>query len=143
RPRDLMTLGERLATLRPDERRNEHRLKEAVNQAAAEIAQEYLVEIAPYMAGLDLTQLIRRLPGHILTRQEIERIFQEHATAAGAGHGERRRWRDRAGALRARRGRSRVRRADASRRGRADPTGARRGGENVGEGRGVRRDRSR
>ena len=34
RPRDLMTIGERLAALRPDERRNEYRLKEAVNQAA-------------------------------------------------------------------------------------------------------------
>jgi class 3 adenylate cyclase len=88
RPRDLMTLGERLAALRPDERRNEHRLKEAVNQAATEIAQEYLVEIAPYMAGLDLAQLIRRLPGHVLTRQEIEEIFQEHTTAAGTGEPE-------------------------------------------------------
>jgi class 3 adenylate cyclase len=84
RPRDLMTLGERLATLRPDERRHEHRLKDAVNQAATEIAQEYLVEIAPYMAGLDLSELIRRLPGHILTRQEVEDLFQEHATATGA-----------------------------------------------------------
>src|SRR5215831_12600273 len=34
RPRDLMTIGDRLAALRPDERRNEYRLKEAVNQAA-------------------------------------------------------------------------------------------------------------
>jgi len=84
RPRDLMTVGERLATLRPDERRNEPRLKEAVNEAATEIAQEYLVEIAPYMAGLDLAQVIRRLPGHILTRQEVEDLFQEYATATGA-----------------------------------------------------------
>jgi len=84
RPRDLMTLGERLAALRPDDRQKEDRVKEAVNQAATEIAQEYLVEIAPYMAGLDLPQLLRRLPGHILTRQEIEQIFQEHATATGA-----------------------------------------------------------
>ena len=40
RPRDLMTIGDRLVALRPDERRNEHRLKEAVNQAATEIAHE-------------------------------------------------------------------------------------------------------
>jgi class 3 adenylate cyclase len=82
RPRDLMTLGERLATLRPDERQKEDRLKEAVNQAATEIAQEYLVEIAPYMTGLDLPRLLRRLPGHILSRQEVEDIFREHAGAA-------------------------------------------------------------
>ena len=84
RPRDLMTLGERLAALRPDERRLEHRLKEVVNQAATEIAQEYLVEIAPYVAGLDLAQFLRRLPGHILTRDEVETLFQEHTATTGA-----------------------------------------------------------
>jgi class 3 adenylate cyclase len=83
RPRDLMTLGERLAGLRPDERQKEDRLKEAVNQAATEIAQEYLMEIAPYMGGLDFGRVVRRLPGHILTRPEVEDIFREHATGAG------------------------------------------------------------
>src|SRR5437660_5775047 len=34
RPRDLMTIGERLAALRPEERLNEYRLKEEVNLAA-------------------------------------------------------------------------------------------------------------
>src|SRR5262249_52474392 len=84
RPRDLMTLGERLAALRPDERQKEDRLKDAVNQAATEIAQEYLVEIEPYMTGLDPPPLLRPLRGHILTRQEVEEIFREHATASGA-----------------------------------------------------------
>jgi class 3 adenylate cyclase len=84
RPRDLMTLGQRLSALRPDERRNEPRLKEVVNQAATEIAQEYLVEIEPYVAGLDFPRLIRRLPGHILGRLEVEQLFQEH-TAASSG----------------------------------------------------------
>jgi class 3 adenylate cyclase len=81
RPRDLMTLGERLAVLRPDERRDERRLKEVVNQAATEIAQEYLAEIAPYVAGLDLARFLRGLPGPILTRDEIETLFQEHTKA--------------------------------------------------------------
>src|SRR5215475_12662594 len=44
RPRDLMSIGERLAALRPAERQNEGRLKETVNRAATEIAQEYLAE---------------------------------------------------------------------------------------------------
>src|SRR5262249_55464462 len=83
RPRDLMTLGERLAVLRPDERQKEDRVKVAVNQAATEIAQEYLIEIAPYMGGLDFGQFIRRLPGHILRRREVEDIFGEHAAATG------------------------------------------------------------
>ena len=67
RPRDLMTIGERLAALRPDERRNEYRLKEAVNQAATEIAHEYLAEIAPYVGELELERLFQRLPGHVIS----------------------------------------------------------------------------
>ena len=51
RPRDLMSIGERLSALRPEERRSEHRVKEAVHQAAAEIAQEYLAEIAPFIGA--------------------------------------------------------------------------------------------
>src|SRR6185295_11177206 len=84
RPRDLMTIGERLATLRPEERRNEYRLKEAVNQAATEIAQEYLVEISPYVAGLNLEQVLRRLPGHVLTRDEVEQLFRTHNAPSSA-----------------------------------------------------------
>jgi class 3 adenylate cyclase len=85
RPRDLMTIGERLAALRPDERRNEYRMMEAVHQAATEIAHEYLAEIAPYIANLELERLFRRLPGHILTRAEVEEIFEEHKAEADEG----------------------------------------------------------
>jgi len=62
RPRDLMTIGERLTALRPDERRSELRLKEVVHQAAAEIANEYLAEIAPHIGDLELDRLLRILP---------------------------------------------------------------------------------
>ena len=74
RPRDLMTIGERLAALRPDERQHEHRLKEAVHHAAGEIAQEYLAEVAPYIGELDLDGLLACLPGPVLTRAEIEAL---------------------------------------------------------------------
>lgn len=83
RPRDLMTIGERLVALRPDQRKDEHQLKEAVNRAATEIAHEYLAEIAPYIGNLELERLFRRLPGHILTRAEVESIFLEHSADAG------------------------------------------------------------
>ena len=83
RPRDLMTIGERLAALRPDERRNEYRLKEVVNQAATEIAYEYLAEIAPYVSGLDLERFLHRLPGHVLTQDEVEALFREHNATTG------------------------------------------------------------
>ena len=85
RPRDLMTIGERLGALRPDERRNEHRMKEAVNQAATEIAHEYLAEIAPYVGDLELDRLFHSLPGHILTRAELESIVEEHGAGTSEG----------------------------------------------------------
>ena len=85
RPRDLMTTGDRLAGLRPEERRNEHRFKELVNQAATEIAHEYLAEIAPHVGDLDLERLLPRLPGEVLTREEVEDLFHEHGRM-GPGH---------------------------------------------------------
>ena len=84
RPRDLMTIGERLTALRPEERRNENRLKEAVNRAATEIAHEYLNEIAPYLGDLELERCLRRLPGPILTRDDVEALFHEHNADIGA-----------------------------------------------------------
>jgi class 3 adenylate cyclase len=85
RPRDLMTIGERLTALRPEERRNEDRLKEAVNRAATEIAHEYLSEIAPYVGNVGLEELLRRLPGPILTRDDVEKLFRAHNADIGTG----------------------------------------------------------
>lgn len=82
RPRDLMTIGERVAALPPDVRRHEQRLKEAVHLAATEIAHEYLAEIAPYIGGVDLERLLQRLPGPILTRAAVEAL---HGTPDGEG----------------------------------------------------------
>jgi class 3 adenylate cyclase len=83
RPRDLMTVGDRLAALRPEERLNEYRFKEVVHQAATEIAQEYLAEIAPHVGDLELDRLLPRLPGEVLTREEVESLFREHNQVAG------------------------------------------------------------
>jgi hypothetical protein len=85
RPRDLMTIGERLGALRPEERRDEYRLKEGVNQAATEIAHEYLAEIAPHLGDLEVDRLLRRLPGHILSRDEVETLFDDHTASIGPG----------------------------------------------------------
>ena len=63
RPRDLMTIGERLTALRPEERRHEDRLKDAVNRAATEIAHEYLSEIAPYLGDVGLERSSGGSPG--------------------------------------------------------------------------------
>jgi len=83
RPRDLMTIGERLAALRPQERQSELRFKEVVHQAATEVAHEYLAEIAPLTGNLELEQLLRVLPKNVLKREEIETLFLEHSLATG------------------------------------------------------------
>lgn len=83
RPRDLMTIGERITSLRPEERRHEPRLKEAVNLAATEIAHEYLAEIAPHVGALELESLLQRLPGPVLTRAEVEALADDAQLAGG------------------------------------------------------------
>ena len=80
RPRDLMTIGDRLVALRPDARRHEHLMMEAVQHAAREIAHEYLAEIAPYIGDLALERLFQALPGPILARAEVD--------ALGGGDGD-------------------------------------------------------
>lgn len=80
RPRDLMTIGQRLADIRPPER-NEHTLKVAVNRAATEIARSYLNEIAPYIGALQLAHVFGMIPGNVLERHDIERIYRNHNDA--------------------------------------------------------------
>src|SRR5262249_7097493 len=87
RPRDLMTIGDKLMALRPEERRHEFRLKEAVNNAATEIAHEYLNEIAPYVGPLDTESLFKRLPGPTLTRAEVEALLAELGADPEGGTG--------------------------------------------------------
>ena len=77
RPRDLMTIGERVAALRPDQRRHELQVKEAINLAAVEIAHEYLAEIKPYVGDLELDRLFQRLAGHVLTRAEADALVAQ------------------------------------------------------------------
>ncbi len=85
RPRDLMTIGQRLSTLPPGERQGEQSLKSAVNDAAAEIAHEYLQEIAPYLGAVDLQRLFPSLPGRTLSRDKVEGLFLEHNLEAPSG----------------------------------------------------------
>jgi class 3 adenylate cyclase len=82
-----MTIGDRLVALRPDERRNEHRMMEAVHQAATEIAHEYLAEIAPYVGDLELERLFQCLPGPILTRAEVDRLCDDGGPGAARPNG--------------------------------------------------------
>lgn len=85
RPRDFMTIGQKLSDLRPAERAQPERFKETVNLAATEIAAEYLNEIAPYLGEVDLPAVLARLSSNVLRREEVEDIFLIHNEAAGAG----------------------------------------------------------
>jgi hypothetical protein len=78
-----MSIGERLAALRPEERASELRFKEVVHQAATEIAHEYLAEISPFIGELQVEKLFRILPSNVLTREQVEKLFLEHSIATG------------------------------------------------------------
>lgn len=84
RPRDFMTVGQKLSDLSPAERRVPERFKDVVNQAANEIAAEYLNEIAPYVGNIDLQRILASLSSNVLRRQEVEDIFFAHNSAAAA-----------------------------------------------------------
>ncbi len=85
RPRDLMTIGQRLSSVPPAERLAEERLKQVVNETSNEIAHEYLREIAPYLGALDVEGMLRRLPGRTLTCNEVEDLFVEHNAHSAPG----------------------------------------------------------
>src|SRR5262245_8838155 len=87
RPRDLMTLGQKLSDLPPEERRSEARVKVAVNQGATEIAEEYLNEISPYIGDIDLVRLFSLLPGHILPQEEVAAIREHYNAVTEAAGG--------------------------------------------------------
>jgi class 3 adenylate cyclase len=84
RPRDFMTVGQKLSDLSPTERRVPERFKEVVNQAANEIAAEYLNEIAPYLGNVDLQRVLGSLSSNVLRRQDVEDIFYSHNASAAA-----------------------------------------------------------
>ena len=84
RPRDFMTIGQKLSDITPRER-SEARVKAAVNAAATEIAREYLNEISPYLGGVRLEPLFAVLPSNVLSREDVERIFREHNTQLQQG----------------------------------------------------------
>ena len=80
RPRDLMTIGQKLSDITPKER-NEATIKTAVNRAGTEIAREYLNEIAPYLGGVRLDPVFSSLPSNVLSREDVERLFRAHNAA--------------------------------------------------------------
>ena len=89
RPRDLMTVGQKLSGLPPEERaKRGARSRRAVNRGATEIAEEYLNEIAPYIGDVDLPRLFALLPRHVLAREQVGTIREAYdaAPAAADGH---------------------------------------------------------
>ena len=83
RPRDLMTVGQKLAAIEPDERANERDFKRAVNEAASEIVQEYLNEVAPHLGDVDLAGLLAMIPANVLTREVVEMLAARYDEVPG------------------------------------------------------------
>ncbi|MDH3641652.1 MAG: toll/interleukin-1 receptor domain-containing protein [Gammaproteobacteria bacterium] len=78
RPRDLMTVGQKLAAVEPFERRVETIFKRVVNRAATEIAQEYLNEIAPHLGDVDLKGLLAAIPANVMTPDDLEHVADRY-----------------------------------------------------------------
>lgn len=74
RPRDLMSVGQKLSALGPQERRDEGRFKRAVNDAAKEVAQEYLNEIAPHVGDVDVNGLLALIPRNVLSAETVDAL---------------------------------------------------------------------
>jgi class 3 adenylate cyclase len=85
RPRDFMTIGQKLSSLDPEERGEQDRFKAAVNAAALEIAQEYLNEIEPGLGELDVTRLFSLIPSNVLTRSELRALIRRYDGGAQPG----------------------------------------------------------
>ena len=83
RPRDFMTIGQKLSDLRPTERRLRERFQETVGHAATEIATEYLNEIAPYLGDVDMGRVLAQIPSNVMTRETVEDVFLEHNADVG------------------------------------------------------------
>jgi len=78
RPRDLMTIGQKLAAVEPAERLVERNFKRAVNTGALELAQEYLNEISPHLGDMDLRGLLALIPANVLTRESLDRLASHY-----------------------------------------------------------------
>ncbi len=83
RPRDLMTVGQKLAAIEPEERANEWDFKRAVNEAASEIVQEYLNEVAPHLGDVDLAGMLAMIPANVLTREVVEMLAARYDEVPG------------------------------------------------------------
>jgi len=83
RPRDFMSVGQKLTALEPEERRNEARFKRAVHDAAREIAQEYLNEIAPHVGDIDLAGLLELVPRNVLSAEVLDTLGDRYDRIAG------------------------------------------------------------
>ncbi len=77
RPRDLMTIGGALSQI-PPAQRNANTVKAAVNEAATEIAEEYLNEIAPFAGDLDFEAIFVLLPRNVMTAEEAEAVARRY-----------------------------------------------------------------
>jgi hypothetical protein len=87
RPRDLMTIGARLSVLPPERRTDAETTKRVVNDAATEMAGEYLAEIDPYLRGADLKRLWGVVPGPIMTPSELEELIRRFDAESGGSLG--------------------------------------------------------
>ena len=87
RPRDVVFIGRAISQLSLADRKSA-KIKNAVNEAAAGIARDYLVECRPHLSGFDSEILFDLLETNVLDRSDIKSITERYrALYAGKYHG--------------------------------------------------------
>jgi hypothetical protein len=73
RPRDLMTIGRAIASLRRDQR-TPNAVREAVNSGAASVATSYLTEVSPHLDWFQEDLLFQKFRSNVLTADGLAAI---------------------------------------------------------------------
>lgn len=73
RPRDFMAIGKSISAIEPGQRSPET-IKIAVNLTAKAIASQYIKEVEPFMADVDLDRFFTIVPSNVLTKKDLKRL---------------------------------------------------------------------
>ncbi|WP_375207591.1 P-loop ATPase, Sll1717 family [Hyphococcus sp.] len=77
RPRDLMTLGSHVAHV-PAEMRNTQTIRDAVNEAAAELGQTFLVESRPHYRWFDEDMLFNLIKSNVISNEQVRKLVRHY-----------------------------------------------------------------
>ncbi len=85
RPRDIVSIGKHISDLSPVER-NLRSLRQAVRDSSREVANAYMAEMAPHLAGFDPAILMGLIKSNTLSQTDVVAISKDYADAYKRRH---------------------------------------------------------